>query len=178
MNITSIEGDKEVVVKHFIDSLSPLPFIPSEGFLMDIGSGGGFPGLPIKISIPSLRVLLLDSSHKKIVFLKNLIRGLGLKGIEALNQRAENRGFQEVMKATVDVAISRATLSLDSFIPAGVPYVKGGGILISMRGKEGIQEIQGSRVYQNKFGLRIERVEELSLPLDMGKRTLVILRKL
>jgi 16S rRNA (guanine527-N7)-methyltransferase len=120
---------------------------------------------PIKISIPSLRVLLLDSSKKKIMFLKSLIRGLGLKGIEALSQRAESKGFQEVMKATVDVVISRATLTLDSLIPAGEPYLKRGGLLISMRGKQGALEVQVSRPYLDKLGLQVEKVEELSLPI-------------
>lgn len=178
LNITAIEGNAEIVVKHFIDSLTPLPYLPPKGFVLDIGTGGGFPGLPLKIASPSLCVLLLDSSHKKVSFLKNLIRVLGLRDIDALAQRAEAKGFQEVMKETVDVVISRAAFSLEAFVPLGVPYLKKDGVLVAMRGRHGAQEARDGRVSYEKFRLHLEMVREVSLPLDMGDRALVFLKKL
>ena len=109
-NLTAITDPFEVAIKHFLDSIVPVKIIPSNASLLDIGSGGGFPGIPLKIILPSLSVTLIDASRKKVSFLKHIIRILELKNIDALHIRAEEFANEPGVAKKFDVIISRAFL--------------------------------------------------------------------
>ena len=140
-NLTRITDPLEVAVKHFLDSLVPAGRIPSEASLLDIGSGGGFPGIPLKILIPSLSVTLIDASRKKTSFLKHVIRSLKLVGVEALHCRAEALADDPMYINRFDVIISRALTSIDSFIRLALPLLAKEGSIIALKGETDRQEL-------------------------------------
>ena len=136
INITTITEPIEIASNHFLDSLVPAQFIPSEAALLDIGSGGGFPGIPLKILFPELSVTLIDASRKKVSFLKHVIRTLKLENIEACHIRAQKLAVHPGYINRFDVIISRALLSLNDFVRLALPFlaVADGGVIIALRG--------------------------------------------
>jgi len=174
INITSLRKDMEIVIKHFVDSLFPVRHIPQGSFVLDIGSGGGFPGIPLKIAAPSLYVTLLDSTLKKVNFQKHIIRLLQLNGIRALHGRAENKDLYEEMGSSFDVVISRAFSDLGGFLSIGEPYLRRGGLLIAMRGREVRQELAENDKVLVRLRLRVVDVVEFHLPYLYEKRSLVL----
>jgi len=136
INLTAIEKETDIVIKHFIDSLIPLRFINADDFILDIGSGAGFPGLPIKIVMPSVKMVLIDARLKKVNFMNNIINLLDIKGATALHQRVEAVDFQKIMNKSFDVVISRASFSLTELAELSKPYIKEKGRLIAMKSKE------------------------------------------
>ncbi len=177
IDLTGLSTEEEFAIKHFIDSLLPAPFIKTKAFLMDIGTGGGFPGIPLKIYRPDLKVLLLEASEKKVVFLKHIIRVLGLKDITPINQRAEDRGFRSIMKETLDVVISRAFTNFRDFFDIARLYVKKGGSVIGMLGREWESAVKEAEALIRMNGFVIHRTECFELPRNMGSRAVVVLVK-
>ncbi|MDH4206865.1 MAG: 16S rRNA (guanine(527)-N(7))-methyltransferase RsmG, partial [Desulfobacteraceae bacterium] len=149
-NLTAITDPFEVAVKHFLDSIVPVQIIPPNASLFDIGSGGGFPGIPLKISLPSLSVTLIDASRKKVSFLKHIIRILELKNIDALHVRAEEFAKKPGVEKKYDVIISRALSSMTTFAMTALPFLKKEGVIIAMRGNVSGNEIQLLRSSINK----------------------------
>jgi len=141
-NLTSITDPFEVAVKHFLDSIVPVKIIPSNASLLDIGSGGGFPGIPLKIILPSLSVTLIDASRKKVSFLKHIIRILELKNIDALQIRAEEFANKPGVAKKFNVIISRAFSSMTTFALTALPFLKKEGAIIAMRGNVSDDDIQ------------------------------------
>jgi 16S rRNA (guanine527-N7)-methyltransferase len=141
-NLTSLNTDEDIVVKHFLDSLLYLKAMPpGEMCLMDVGSGAGFPGIPIKIIRPEIAMYLVEPSRKKAGFLRHIISILGLQGVEVVEKRVE-----EVKSLAVDVAVTRALFSLADFCGKATPLVKEGGRLIVSKGpkmKEELKAIKG-----------------------------------
>ena len=150
INLTAITDPLEVAVKHFIDSIIPVKNIPSNASLLDIGSGGGFPGIPLKIILPSLSVTLIDASRKKVSFLKHIIRTLELENIDALHIRAEEFANKPGIGKTFDVIISRALSSMTNFVLTALPFLKKEGVIIAMRGHVSGNDIQSLRSSVNK----------------------------
>lgn len=138
-NLTAITDPAEIKIKHFEDSLAPLPFLPNPCRLLDIGTGAGFPGIPLKIKRPDLEVVLLDSRRKKIAFCEAVIRELGLKGVQAVQCRAEDKKNQQKL-GRFDVVISRATFSIADFLKIVRPYLKEGGRAIAMKSRDWSEE--------------------------------------
>lgn len=149
-NLTAITDPFEVAVKHFLDSIVPMKVIPSNASLLDIGSGGGFPGIPLKICLPFLSVTLIDASRKKVSFLKHIIRMLELKNIDALHIRAEEFANTPGVEKTFNVIISRALSSMTSFALTALPFLKQEGVIIAMRGNVSADDIQLLRSSINK----------------------------
>ena len=149
-NLTAIIDPFEVAVKHFLDSIVPVQIIPPNASLLDIGSGGGFPGIPLKISLPSLSVTLIDASRKKVSFLKHIIRILELKNIDALHIRAEEFANKPGVEKKYDVIISRAFSSMTTFAMTALPFLKKEGVIIAMRGNVSGDDIQLLRSSINK----------------------------
>ena len=189
-NLTAITDPAEVAEKHVLDSLIPGKFIQSvlpagEISLLDIGSGGGFPGIPLKILMPDIRVTLVDSVRKKVNFLKYVIRTLQLEGIDAIHSRVEDMAGQREFAGNFDVVISRAFTALDRFVMLAVPLIKLDGIIIAMKGKEVQKELDdletmaaGPGIYKIGGHHLSLHLENYTLPDSGGQRSLVILRKI
>lgn len=139
INLTAIKNDREIVLNHFIDSLSIVPFIENGKSVLDIGSGGGFPGIPLRIVLPDLNVTLLDSVNKKVSFMNDTIRKLHLQNIHAVWGRAEDIE-NKVPRESFDYVVTRAVGSISNTARLSSPYVSGTGVIVLMKGKKGVYE--------------------------------------
>lgn len=180
INITSITEDVEIDIKHFLDSLTPIHtnLIDGKKKLIDIGTGGGFPGIPLKIYNEELEVTLLDSLNKRIIFLDEVIKSLNLKDIEAIHGRAEELGRKAEYREMYDICISRAVASLDTLSEYCMPFVKVGGYFISMKGPDVEEELKESEKGINILGGKIIDTEILTLPESDIQHSLIIIQKI
>ena len=184
-NLTAITDPFEVAVKHFVDSLAPARLISPGATLLDIGSGGGFPGIPLKVVIPSLAVTLIDASRKRITFLKHVIRTLNLEGIEALHIRAEDLAAEPAYMKRFDVIISRALTDLEFFTRHGLPLLSAQGVMVALKGKVDQTEVEKmestafeklNTSNQNQHHLPIA-VEKYELPFTHSQRSIITIKK-
>lgn len=180
INLTSIIEDEEIDIKHFIDSVIPLKtgLFNDKLRVIDIGTGGGFPGLPLKIMNKDLDILLLDSTNKKINFLDIVINSLGLEGIEAYHGRAEEMARKKGFREQYDIAISRAVASLDTLTEYCLAFVKLGGHFISMKGPDIEEELRDGEKAINVLGGRIKEVKKFTLPKTDIVHSLIIIEKI
>ncbi|SHM18304.1 16S rRNA (guanine527-N7)-methyltransferase [Caldanaerovirga acetigignens] len=178
VNLTSVKDEEEFMVKHIIDSLMVLKMIeiPFGVKIIDIGTGAGFPGIPIKISRRDLEIYLLDSNKKKTIFLENTIKNLGLKETYVLCGRAENYGKNMQFREKYDYAFARAVSALNVLLELCLPFVKLGGFFVALKGKEPEEEIVQSRGVFEILGGRLEDVIYYELPIGI-KRSLVVVEK-
>ncbi len=177
INLTTITHPRDIAVKHFLDSLAPAGFIPDGASLLDIGSGGGFPGIPLKILKPSISVLLIDGNGKKVNFLKHVLRTLHLENIEALQIRAENLLKAPQCANSFDVIISRALSDLASFVKSALPMLAAQGTIIAMKGEVDSKELEALRADMPADHYTF-KVENYRLPSIRAPRSLVILKHL
>jgi 16S rRNA (guanine527-N7)-methyltransferase len=176
INLTAIRTESGIVQKHFLDSLSVLPFLPEGSSLLDMGAGAGFPGIPLKIVQPSLVITLIDSIRKKVDFQRHIIRLLDLKGIEAIQGRVQDKEVLQRLSERFDVVLSRGFADLRTFLTLGFPFLKKGGILLAMRGKMGNEETRSlSEEDQTAFQLR--KKTSFLLPLSSLERTILLFEK-
>lgn len=180
INITAIVDDEEIISKHFLDSLTILGLDYFEGNkrLIDIGTGGGFPGLPMKILRNNLDITLLDSLNKRIRFLNEVIESLGLNGINALHGRAEEEARREDHREMYDLAVSRAVASLNTLSEYCLPFVKVGGYFISMKGPDVDEELKEGRRAIQILGARILDKKLISIPNTDIVHSLIIIEKI
>ena len=134
-NITAITDPRDVALKHYLDSLPAARHISPDSILLDIGSGGGFPGIPLKILMPSLSVTLIDASRKKVNFLKHVIRALKLEQTEAIHGRVESLANDPSYRQRFDTIISRALSNLPDYIRLARPLLAAGGMIIALKGR-------------------------------------------
>lgn len=176
MNLVSLQSDLDLPVRHFIDSLTLLPHLPpGPGSLLDIGSGAGFPAIPIRIFRNDLHVTLLEASRKKCSFLKELSRRLGLQDVTVLNSRLEEL-LKQPQRPAYDVITSRATLKLPELVEKGLPLLKKGGLLAAMKGPGLDEEIAALELVKT-VDFRVVANVALSLPLTGDRRQLVLVDK-
>ena len=180
INITSITEDREVDIKHFVDSIVPIKTNLFNGKLkvIDIGTGGGFPGVPLKIINEDLDILLLDSTNKKIRFLDEVIEKLELKNIEAYHGRAEELGRNEQFREKYDIAISRAVASLDTLSEYALPLVSIGGHFIAMKGPDVEEELKLGQNAIKLLGGKVKNMEKIQLPNTDIIHSLIIIEKI
>lgn len=186
INLTAISDPLEIAVKHFLDSIAPVPFIPPDISLLDVGSGGGFPGIPLKIMIPSLWVTLIDASRKKVSFLKHVIRMLGLINIEACHVRVQDLSKDCGVHRGYDVIISRALSSMGNFVQMSLPLLAKHGVIMAMKGKITDTEIESTRslirkpsVMQENSMSNVDMVlKKYRLPYLNSQRSLVIIKNI
>ena len=176
MNLTAIRTEREIILKHFLDSLSAHPYLSKTSSLLDIGSGAGFPGIPLKMVKPSLETTLIDSVRKKVDFQRHIIRTLGLKGIETIHGRIQDKEVIQTMKGRFDLVISRGFSDLQSFLILSFPFLKSAGIALAMKGQlesEGIQS--QSKIEEPRY--RLQKTVSFSLPFSSLKRTILLFEK-
>lgn len=174
INLTAITDDRAIIIKHFLDSLTLVPFLTNQKTLLDIGSGAGFPGIPLKIALPELKATLIDSVNKKVIFMKHIIRTIGLKNIEAIQARAEDKETMKRFDSSFDVVTSRAFSELGKFLDIAAPYAKKGGILLAVKGPKGIEELKGLKDFK---GIKSVKAKEVRLPFSNIITTILCFRK-
>ncbi len=178
INLTSIIEDKDILQKHFIDSITIIPYIDYKDNIIDVGTGAGFPGIPIKIAREDVKVTLLDSLNKRVNFLKEVISNLNLSNIQTIHGRAEDIGKNSNFREKFDVATSRAVAPLNILVEYLMPLVKKGGRCICMKGKDIKEELEISKKAINILGGELEKVHEFYLPQSNIKRNIIIIRKM
>jgi 16S rRNA (guanine527-N7)-methyltransferase len=154
INLVSERSSREIVVRHFIDSLSAVPFLDHpRGALIDIGSGGGFPGIPLKIVLPGLAVSLVEASRKKSSFLSHLVRTLGLEGVRVLQERVEVLSAGKELAGRFDTLISRAAFKLPELVRMGSFFLRPGGQLIALKGPDPGEELAETERFSQAAGM-------------------------
>ncbi len=178
MNLTAITDVNGVAVKHFADSLSLLNYvdITKGAKIIDVGTGAGFPGVVLKIARPDIRLTLLDSLNKRLVFLNEVLTTLGLKA-ELVHSRAEEGAKNVKYRENFDFSVSRAVARLNVLCEYCLPYVKTGGKFIAMKGSGADEEILGARSAISQLGGKINTAHRFSLPNNEGERAIIVIDK-
>ena len=185
MNLTAVDDDQGIAMKHFIDSLTLCPYIRAEEEkasgktirLADVGTGAGFPGLPLKISMPELDVTLMDSLAKRLNFLGEVVERLGLEKVSLVHTRAEDGGRDKKYREKYDVVTARAVARLPVLAEYCLPFVKVGGVFLAMKG-HAEEEVQDAGKAIATLGGTIEKTDTFTLPGTDMERTVVVIRKI
>ena len=178
MNLTAITDESGVALKHFADSLSLLNFvdIPQNSSLADVGTGAGFPGVVLKIARPDIRLTLIDSLNKRLVFLGEVCAQLGIEA-ELIHSRAEDGARDEKLRENFDFAVSRAVARMNVLSEYCLPYVKVGGAFCAMKGAQANEEFKESLNAINTLGGKLEKKYFFELPENGGERAIAVVRK-
>lgn len=178
MNLTAIKDESGVALKHFADSLSLLNFvdIPQNSSLADVGTGAGFPGVVLKIARPDIKLTLIDSLNKRLVFLGEVCAQLGIKA-ELIHSRAEDGARDEKLRENFDFAVSRAVARMNVLSEYCLPYVKVGGAFCAMKGAQANEEFKESLNAINTLGGKLEKKYFFELPENGGERAIAVVRK-
>lgn len=176
MNLTGIEDEKEVFIKHFLDSVSATTkgYISKDASIIDVGTGAGFPGIPLKICYKELKVTLLDSLNKRINFLQEVCNSIGLDNVEFIHGRAEDFGKSEDYREQFDIATARAVAGLPVLMELCVPFVKVGGYFICLKGPNANLELEESKKAMEVLGVEFVEKIDIELPeVDLEHNILV-----
>ena len=179
MNLTAITEYEEVVDKHFIDSilLGSVKELSGKKRVIDVGTGAGFPGIPLKIVYPELEITLLDSLNKRVKFLNEVIEELGLTGIQAVHSRAEDLAQDAAYRQQYDICVSRAVANLATLSEYCIPFVKQGGYFISYKSTQIEEELKQAKKAVQVLGGILEQVETVQIPGTTIERQFVMIRK-
>lgn len=178
-SLTAITDPEMIRVKHFLDSFSAWRVMNNTPHknLIDIGTGAGFPGIPLKILLPDTQVVLVDSVSKKTDFCQHIVEKLQLKGIEVIQDRVERLAREEEYRERFDWAVARAVSQLDTLSEYMLPFVKIGGRMLAMKGDQGPSEVQRAQAAVKLLGGELSQVQRLTLPGVAEERYLIIVEK-
>lgn len=177
INLTAITDDEGIVTKHFLDSLTVLNTGKVEGRVIDVGTGAGFPGIPLKIAKPEIKLTLLDSLGKRIKFLQTVTDSLGLDGVECIHARAEDGAKDKNLREKFDVCVSRAVANLAVLSELCLPYVKVGGVFMALKGPMLDSEIENGRKAVTELGGEIAGVFEAAIPFTDLRHRIIMIKK-
>ena len=175
INLVSRKDDKEIILKDFLDSLTLVKYISGMGCLLDLGSGAGFPGFPLKIVFPHLEVFFIDATRKKVFFLREVQRRLGVKGVE-IRWTAGNQGVEDLF-GKFDWVVSRAFGSIQELAFEGARFLRREGMIVAMKGKKGGEELKEALPSLIDMKLKLGFLDSLRLPFLNHERTLIGLIK-
>lgn len=175
VNLTAITKDKEIAIKHFVDSLVLLPYLKPDDRLLDIGSGAGLPIIPLKMMHPEIQMVSVDAVAKKIHFQRHIIRLLNLQNMVAVHARIED--LQKSHAHGFTFITSRAFTRLDRFVSLAAPLLAEGGMLVAMKGEQADEEIADSSAVVNAAGFTVTHVQRYILPQNMGERFVTIMKR-
>ncbi len=178
INLTAITEEDEIIVKHFVDSLTILKYIDEEEKIIDVGTGAGFPGIPLAIVKRKNKFTLVDSLNKRINFLKEVKEKIELNNIEAIHSRAEDFGQDKNQRESFDIAISRAVAKLNTLVEYLIPLVRLNGKIICMKGNQIEEELKEASFAIKELGGEIKQKEEFLLPGTDIKRTIIVIEKI
>lgn len=180
INLTSIVDPKEIMLKHFADCLSIMPYcnFTDTTKIIDVGTGAGFPAVPVKIACPNIHVTLLDSLNKRINFLEDLIQELDLDNVTCIHGRAEDIGKNPELRETFDYAVARAVAQLAVLAEYTLPFVKIGGKLIALKARDAENEIVDSEEMLTTLGGKVVDVIDVVIPFTDLEHKLVIVEKI
>jgi 16S rRNA (guanine527-N7)-methyltransferase len=180
INLTAITDPQEVAVKHMVDSLACLDdAIFVEGCsVIDVGTGAGFPGLPLKIVRPDIKLTLLDSLNKRLLFLQDVVDQLGLAGTELIHARAEDAGRNSKLRAKYHIAVSRAVARLNVLAELCLPFVRLNGFFVALKGAQFCEEVSEAESAIVKLGGQVIDVHPVKLPGIDDKRAIVVIKKI
>lgn len=177
MNLTAITDEKEIIYKHFIDSISINKYIKEANNIMDVGTGAGFPGIPLKLLNKDINFVLVDSLNKRINFLEEVKKQLKIEKLELIHSRVEDLAKNKIYREKIDIVVSRAVANLSVLLEYMLPFVRKDGICICMKGPNVEEEIEKSKNALNVLGGKIEKIEHIDLPGDL-ERNIIIVKKL
>ena len=179
MNLTAITDDREIILKHFVDCLALCSGADMSGKkIIDVGTGAGFPGVPVKIACPDIDITLLDSLNKRITFLNELTKALELEKTDCVHMRAEDGGNDKGLRESFDMCISRAVANLAVLCEYCLPFVRVGGMFISMQGPDVSQAISEAEKAIKVLGGEISEIKKVSIPETDINHSLIIIKKI
>lgn len=176
INLTAITDEKEIIIKHFIDSLTIEKYIPENAKIIDVGTGAGFPGIPIKIVRPDVEVLLLDSLNKRINFLNEVIQKCNLKNIDTIHARAEDAAHNLQYREKYDIATARAVANISTLSELCSPFIKVGGKFLCMKA-DATEEMENAKKAIEILKLSEEKIDKIILPEINAERTIIVYKK-
>ena len=177
MNLTAITEPEEIILKHFIDSLTIVKEIKNKDKIVDVGTGAGFPGIPLSIINETVEITLVDSLNKRLIFLQNVIEELNLKNVTLVHSRAEDFGRNDKYREKFDIAVSRAVANLSTLSEYLVPLIKVNAKCVCMKASEAEEEINNAKNAIKVLGGTIKRIDKFNLPNSDIGRTIVIIDK-
>ncbi|MEW6333459.1 MAG: 16S rRNA (guanine(527)-N(7))-methyltransferase RsmG [Thermodesulfobacteriota bacterium] len=179
INLVSQQTSGQIALRHFVDSLTPLTRIEKpDGLLIDLGSGAGFPGIPLRIALPGLRLTLVESSRKKASFLAHIVRTLGLEQVTIIRERIEALFGEPICAGAFDTALSRAAFKLPELLRMASFFLKPGGLLIAMKGPEPAEEMDEATAVLKTAGMIQEDCRDIYLPGTDSKRKIISYRRI
>lgn len=176
INLTTIVDDNEILIKHFLDSLTIEKYIPQNAKMIDIGTGAGFPGIPLKIARPDIELVLLDSLNKRINFLNEVIEKCKLKNVKTIHGRAEDYARNIEYREKFDISTARAVANTSTLLEYCTPFLKINGVFICMKA-DAEQEINGALNATKILNVKKESVDKFKLPEIEAGRTIIIYKK-